>query len=92
MTQKQPINSVMNDKLTDNLRQYNEWRRGAEIDQPHPKDIGVWIDEICKRVDDQNAKVIELQDMIEKLVEQGLELMEENRFLKKKLRSLKIKL
>jgi len=34
--------------LTDNLRKYNAWRRGdGHIEQPRPKDIGLWIDEIC---------------------------------------------
>ena len=26
------------------LRNYNEWRRGSDIDQPHPEDIGKYID------------------------------------------------
>lgn len=95
-TYRGPFSGAMHnteiEDLTNNLKNYNLWRRGENDEQPCPKDIGVWIDEICNRVDDQNAKVIELQDMIEKLVEQGLGLMDENRFLKKKLRSLKIKL
>jgi hypothetical protein len=33
----------------ENLRKYNLWRRGGEsIEQPDPKDIGIWIDEICE--------------------------------------------
>jgi hypothetical protein len=33
----------------ENLRKYNLWRRGDEsIEQPDPKDIGIWIDEICE--------------------------------------------
>lgn len=33
----------------ENLRKYNLWRRGDEsIKQPDPKDIGIWIDEICE--------------------------------------------
>jgi len=38
----------MNDTI-ENLRKYNLWRRGDEsIKQPDPKDIGIWIDEICE--------------------------------------------
>lgn len=38
----------MNDTI-ENLRKYNLWRRGDElIEQPDPKDIGIWIDEICE--------------------------------------------
>jgi len=38
----------MNDTI-ENLRKYNLWRRGDEsINQPDPKDIGIWIDEICE--------------------------------------------
>jgi len=33
----------------ENLKKYNLWRRGDEsIEQPDPKDIGIWIDEICE--------------------------------------------
>lgn len=30
--------------LADRLKLYNEWRRGAETEQPHPKQIGQDID------------------------------------------------
>ena len=33
------------DLLVKRLRRYNEWRRGAEIDQPEPSQIGADIDE-----------------------------------------------
>jgi hypothetical protein len=34
--------------LVENLRLYNAWRRGSEdIEQPHPKNIGEWIDSLC---------------------------------------------
>jgi hypothetical protein len=34
----------------ENLKKYNLWRRGDElIEQPDPKDIGIWIDEICEK-------------------------------------------
>ena len=29
------------------LRRYNEWRRGADMDQPHPRYIGRSIDALC---------------------------------------------
>jgi hypothetical protein len=36
------------EETIDILRQYNEWRRGAEIDQPHPTTIGIAIDNAIK--------------------------------------------
>jgi chromosome segregation ATPase len=96
----------------ESLRKYNLWRRGDEsINQPDPKDIGIWIDEICEiteklereRDDAQkNLKITqeafvkakvgrvealrerdEARDMVEKLTEQGLDLMDANRMLKR---------
>lgn len=32
------------------LEDYNRWRRGAEIPQPHPTDIGVAISVVLKAV------------------------------------------
>ena len=33
------------------LREYNEWRRGSEIDQPDPKRIGEAIDALIAEVE-----------------------------------------
>ena len=61
-------NTEMDDStIIDNLRQYNEWRRGENDEQPHPKNIGVWIDEICKRVNDQKERIKELWESVKKL-------------------------
>ena len=59
----------------ENLRKYNLWRRGDEsIEQPDPKDIGIWIDEICEIAEklererdearEQNAKLREIADAL----------------------------
>lgn len=33
------------------LRQYNLWRRGAEMDQPHPEGIGQAIDAAISEIE-----------------------------------------
>ena len=32
------------------LKIYNKWRRGADIPQPHPTEIGLAIDKILKEL------------------------------------------
>ena len=32
------------------LTTYNKWRRGADIQQPHPTEIGLAIDKILKKI------------------------------------------
>ena len=41
-------------KLIKNLRLYNQWRRGANIPQPNPREIGEWISEAADRLEHQN--------------------------------------
>lgn len=36
------------EKTIEFLESYNKWRRGAEMPQPNPTDIGVAIDELIK--------------------------------------------
>jgi hypothetical protein len=39
-------------ELPTQLREFNRWRRGNEtLEQPHPKDIGVMIDEAADRLE-----------------------------------------
>ena len=37
----------MIDGLVARLRRYNEWRRGADTEQLHPREIGEDIDAAC---------------------------------------------
>jgi len=40
-------------KLIKFLRDYNKWRRGdSKLEQPHPKDIGRALDDVCALVED----------------------------------------
>lgn len=41
------------EELIERLSAFNEWRRGAEIPQPKPEDIGEWIDHACRTLDEQ---------------------------------------
>lgn len=47
-------------ELVEKLKHYNDWRRGENEAQPSPSDIGLWIDEICQKVDDQHNRITEL--------------------------------
>lgn len=39
-------------KLSDQLRTYNEWRRGSEtIPQPNPTELGVLIESVADRLE-----------------------------------------
>ena len=35
-------------QIADYLEYYNRWRRGAEIPQPDPTELGIFIDEAVK--------------------------------------------
>lgn len=37
-------------EIIDILTRYNEWRRGADIEQPNPEEIGRAIDYAIKRM------------------------------------------
>ena len=37
-------------ELIDNLRYYNQWRRGEHDDQPESEDIGIWLDDACEKL------------------------------------------
>ena len=44
------------------LRLYNKWRRGdEELPQPDPREIGLWIDEICNYAEEVGAKCDQLR-------------------------------
>jgi len=44
------------------LRLYNKWRRGdEELPQPDPREIGIWIDEICNYAEEVGAKCDQLR-------------------------------
>ena len=57
-------------QLAQNLRNYNAWRRGdgksANIEMPHPRDIGTWIDSAIAVVE-AHAKSNVLARRVEKL-------------------------
>ena len=39
------------------LRHYNKWRRGdEELSQPDPREIGIWIDEICNYAEENDDR------------------------------------
>jgi len=45
------------------LQRYNEWRRGGDMDQPHPYQIGQSIDALCdhaERLTDANDDMRDL--------------------------------
>lgn len=37
-------------KAVETLRKYNDWRRGAEIEMPHPSEIGLAIEIVLKEI------------------------------------------
>lgn len=47
---------------TETLKTYNEWRRGADIPQPNPTDIGIAIDGVLSELDELRANNNELRD------------------------------
>ena len=46
------------EELIERLSAFNEWRRGAEMPQPSPEDIGKWIEWACCVLDEQ-AKALQ---------------------------------
>ena len=48
------------------LRRYNEWRRGADIPQPGPSEIGADIDAAADALDDLAALVVRLARSLKK--------------------------
>jgi hypothetical protein len=46
------------EELIERLSAFNEWRRGAEIPQPSPEDIGKWLEWACCVLDEQ-AKALQ---------------------------------
>ena len=48
------------------LRRYNEWRRGADIPQPSPSEIGADIDAAADALDDLTALVVRLARSLKK--------------------------
>jgi len=37
-------------KAVETLKKYNDWRRGAEIEMPHPSEIGLAIEIVIKEI------------------------------------------
>jgi hypothetical protein len=37
-------------KAIELLKKYNEWRRGAEVEMPHPSEIGLAIEIVIKEI------------------------------------------
>ena len=49
-------------RTIEKLRSYNKWRRGdEELPQPDPREIGIWIDEICNYAEEVGAKCDQLR-------------------------------
>jgi hypothetical protein len=49
-------------RTIEKLRSYNKWRRGdEELPQPDPREIGLWIDEICNYAEEVGAKCDQLR-------------------------------
>ena len=46
------------EELIERLSAFNEWRRGAEMPQPSPEDIGKWLEWACCVLDEQ-AKALQ---------------------------------
>lgn len=44
------------------LRRYNEWRRGAEFAQPHPKEVGADIEEAANRLEAMAGAIVAALD------------------------------
>jgi hypothetical protein len=65
------------------LRKYNEWRRGADTEQPDPKELGEQIDAAISALVILERERDEAREMVEKFTEQGLTLMDSNRILKR---------
>lgn len=56
----------------ENLKKYNLWRRGDEsIEQPDPKDIGIWIDEICEIAEKLERERDEARELLSKALVRG---------------------
>ena len=51
-------------ELIDNLRYYNQWRRGEHDDAPEPTDIGMWIDDACERLAEQGVAEKKLEEVL----------------------------
>lgn len=49
------------EELVNNLRTYNEWRRGGDDPQPSPKDIGEWIDEACEKLEESEQELYDIR-------------------------------
>jgi hypothetical protein len=47
-------------KMVAFLRRYNTWRRGSDIEQPHPTEIGEAIDNACTTIERQGRELGEL--------------------------------
>ena len=60
------------DKTIEFLRDYNRWRRGAEIPQPNPTEIGVaintLIEEYIKLSDEKDAILAEIMKQEEEII------------------------
>lgn len=49
-------------RTIEKLRSYNKWRRGdEELPQPDPREIGIWIEEICNYAEEVGAKCDQLR-------------------------------
>lgn len=48
------------DPLVTRLRQYNEWRRGAEFEQPEPAQIGADIDEAAEMLEAMSRAIVDV--------------------------------
>ena len=47
----EPLSTVAVDPLVMRLRRYNEWRRGADFEQPEPAEIGRDLDEAIAAIE-----------------------------------------
>ena len=60
------------DKTIELLRNYNRWRRGAEIPQPNPTEIGVaintLIEEYIKLSDEKDAILSEIMEQEDEII------------------------
>jgi hypothetical protein len=46
------------EQVIETLKQFNAWRRGAEIEQPNPELIGKAIDEAINRIEHPDSEII----------------------------------
>ena len=49
-----PLSAADADQLVVRLRRYNEWRRGADFEQPEPSEIGMDIDAAIAAIEQLN--------------------------------------